>query len=172
MSPLHQNFSVSSLLTLFFPFWTFNFVLRCQQWCDNLMWTVRGLNHPYTCIHFPPKPPPIQAAREHWAEFPVLYSGSLLVIPLLTFWSRHLLLWGCFVPGRIFTSILSLPARWQDPPPVVTAKNVCMHLQFRTTALVLILVCKFTLFLLSQAFGYVWDDIKECKIIFSPFHVF
>ena len=34
----------------------------------------------YTCIHSPPDSLPIQAATWHWAEFPVLYSRSLLVI--------------------------------------------------------------------------------------------
>ena len=34
----------------------------------------------YTCIHPSPNPPPIQAGTEHWAEFHVLYSWSLLVI--------------------------------------------------------------------------------------------
>ena len=32
------------------------------------------------CIHSPPNSPPIQAAKEHWGELPVLYSRSLLVI--------------------------------------------------------------------------------------------
>ena len=36
---------------------------------------------PYTYMYpFSPKLPPIQAATEHWAEFPVLYTRSLLVI--------------------------------------------------------------------------------------------
>ena len=36
---------------------------------------------PYIYVHpFSPSPPPIQAATEHWAEFPVLYSRALLVI--------------------------------------------------------------------------------------------
>ena len=41
---------------------------------------MKGLSHTYTCIHSPPNSPPIQAATWHWAEFPVLYSRSLLVI--------------------------------------------------------------------------------------------
>ena len=33
-----------------------------------------ALNHTYACIHSPSKPPPIQAATQHGAEFPVLYN--------------------------------------------------------------------------------------------------
>ena len=45
----------------------------------SFRWTPKGLSHTYTCIHSPPNSPPIQAATQHWAEFPVLYSRSLLV---------------------------------------------------------------------------------------------
>ena len=41
---------------------------------------MNGLSHTYTCIRPPPNSPPIQAATEHWAEFHVLYSKSLLAI--------------------------------------------------------------------------------------------
>ena len=41
---------------------------------------MKGLGHTYTCIHSPPTPPLIQAGTEHWAEFPLLYHRSVLVI--------------------------------------------------------------------------------------------
>ena len=47
-----------------------------EQWRD---WAIRILN---TCIHSPPDCPPTQAAPWHWAEFPVLYSRSLLALRL------------------------------------------------------------------------------------------
>ena len=46
--------------------------------CDSFRWTGKWLSHTHTCIHSPPNPPPTQAATEHWAEFPVLDSRSLL----------------------------------------------------------------------------------------------
>ena len=51
-----------------------------QQCCDSFWWIAKGLSHTYTCIHSPPNSPPIQPATKHWAEFPVLYNRSLLVI--------------------------------------------------------------------------------------------
>ena len=41
---------------------------------------MKGLSHTYARIHSPPNPPPIQAATQHQAESPVLYSMTLLVI--------------------------------------------------------------------------------------------
>ena len=65
-----------------FFFQTFYFVLR-YSWL-TMLWYFQGaanaLSHPYTCIHSPPNCRPIQAATWHWAEFPVLSSGSLLVL--------------------------------------------------------------------------------------------
>ena len=52
----------------------------CEQCCGSLRWTVERLSHTETCIHFPPKPAPNQADTWPWAEFHVLYGGSLLVI--------------------------------------------------------------------------------------------
>ena len=40
----------------------------------------KGLDNTYTCIHSPPNSPPVQAATKHWAVFPVLYNGSLLIV--------------------------------------------------------------------------------------------
>ena len=57
------------ILSLFFKF------LFCIG-----VWTAKGLSHTYTCIHSPPDSPPIQAATQHWAEFPVLCSRTVLVI--------------------------------------------------------------------------------------------
>ena len=51
-----------------------------EQCCDRFRWTAKGRSHAYTCIHPPQDPPPIQAATWHWAESPVLYSRSLLVL--------------------------------------------------------------------------------------------
>ena len=39
--------------------------------CDSFRQTVKGLSHTYTCIPSPPNSPAIQAATQHWAEFPV-----------------------------------------------------------------------------------------------------
>ena len=51
-----------------------------EQCCDSFRWTAKGLSHPYTFIHSLPNSHSIQAATKHRAEFPVLYSRSLLVI--------------------------------------------------------------------------------------------
>ena len=51
-----------------------------HNWVTELNWTVKGFSHTYMCIHSPPNSPPIQAATQHWAEFPVLYSRIALVI--------------------------------------------------------------------------------------------
>ena len=38
--------------------------------------TAKELSHTYTCILSPPNSPPFQAATQHWAEFPGLYSRT------------------------------------------------------------------------------------------------
>ena len=52
------------------------------QRCDSFRHTAKGLSHTHARIHSPPNSPPIQAATQHGAEFPVLYGRSLLVIRL------------------------------------------------------------------------------------------
>jgi len=48
------------------------------QCCDSFRWTVKGFSLMYP---FSPKlPTSVQAATQHWTEFLVLYSKSLLVI--------------------------------------------------------------------------------------------
>ena len=49
-------FSFFFFLTFFILYWA------DSQRCDRFRRTVKGLSHTYTCIHFPPKSPPIQAA--------------------------------------------------------------------------------------------------------------
>ena len=76
----HKSFFIISILNFFL-----NFLFCIGVWPINNVVIVsteqqRALSHTYTCIHSLPKPPPIQAATEHWAEFPVLYRRSLLVI--------------------------------------------------------------------------------------------
>ena len=50
------------------------------QYCDSFRRTAKESSHTYACIHSPSNALPIQAAKWHSAEFPVLYSRSLLVI--------------------------------------------------------------------------------------------
>ena len=64
----------------------------------------KGTQPSYTCIHSPPNSSPIQAATQHWAEFPVLDSKSLLIIHF-KFNSMYV-----FIPNCPFHS--SFPA-WQ-----------------------------------------------------------
>ena len=58
-----------------------NFYCVFNKQCYGFMWIVKGFNHTHTCIHSPPNSPSIQTATQHWAEFPVLYSRSLLKQP-------------------------------------------------------------------------------------------
>ena len=51
-----------------------------KQCCDSFRQTAKELSHTYRCIYSLLNPPPIPAATQHRAEFPVLYSRSLLVI--------------------------------------------------------------------------------------------
>ena len=44
----------------------------------TVRWTAKGPSRTYTGIHSPPNPPPIQATRQHWAEFYVLNCRRLL----------------------------------------------------------------------------------------------
>ena len=39
--------------------------------------TAKELSYTYTCILSPPNSPPFQAATQHWAEFPGLYSRTV-----------------------------------------------------------------------------------------------
>ena len=53
-----------------------------NKWChDSYRWTVKGLSHTYTCIHFPPNSPPIQVAISPWAD-------HVLLVPLLSCYKR------------------------------------------------------------------------------------
>ena len=55
--------------------------LADEQCCASSRWTVKRLTHIYVYPLSPrPLSHPIQAAAEHWAEFPVPYNRSLLVI--------------------------------------------------------------------------------------------
>ena len=57
-------------------------------------WPTRGLSHTYTCIHSPPKFPPIQTATQHW-------QSSL-----------------CCAVGPCWSSILSIGVcTWQSQTP-------------------------------------------------------
>ena len=42
------------------------------QRCDSFRHTAKGLSRTHARIHSPPNSPPIQAATQHWAEFPEL----------------------------------------------------------------------------------------------------
>ena len=64
------------LILFFFLYW----YIANEQCCDSYRWTVKGLSHTYTCFHSSSNSPPIQATTQHWTEFHVLYSKSLLVI--------------------------------------------------------------------------------------------
>ena len=68
-----------SQLTFLFCIGQFILGYRSINFCHHFRWTVKGLSHTYTCILSYPNSPPIQAATWHWAEFPLLYSRSLLV---------------------------------------------------------------------------------------------
>ena len=50
------------------------------QCCDSFRGTAKGLSHAYPCTHSPWHSPSNKATTSHGAEFPVLYSRSLLVI--------------------------------------------------------------------------------------------
>ena len=70
-----------SFFNLFILYWgTAN-----QQCCGSFRWTAKGLSPTCTWIHSSPTSPPIQAATQPWAEFPVLYSRSLRVVIYLFF---------------------------------------------------------------------------------------
>ena len=54
-----------------------------EQSCDSFSLTAKVLGHSYTCIHFPPNPPPMQAATKYWTEFPVWQSRSFCWLAIL-----------------------------------------------------------------------------------------
>ena len=60
----------------FLSYWS----IADYQCCDDFRWTAKGLSHAYPCTHSPWHSPSNKATTSHWAEFPVPYSRSLLVI--------------------------------------------------------------------------------------------
>ena len=91
-------------LSLLILFWVFSLISK--QCCDSFRWTAKGLSHTYTCVHSPPKPPPIRAATQHRAESPGLYSRTLLV--------THLKRCTVYVP---------IPSSLTTPSPILPTSN-------------------------------------------------
>ena len=77
-------FSGSTLNVSIFDFLTLNFLfcIGVYSWLTMLWQVTSKGTQPHICKYpFSPNSPPIQAATWHWAEFPVLFRKSLLVIP-------------------------------------------------------------------------------------------
>ena len=88
--------------------------------CNSFRWTVKGSSHTYTVVRSPPNSPPIQAGTSPWAEFPVLYSRSLLVI--------------CFKYSSVYMSIsnsLTIPLCHPSPwEPEIHSLNLWVSFCF------------------------------------------
>ena len=89
--------------------------IASERCCDNFRWTAKGLSHTYTCIHSPLASLPVQAAKQCWAGFPVLYSRSLLVIHVKY--------------TRVYKSVLS--SSWIAPYPCKESLPARCHPHFR-----------------------------------------
>ena len=97
-----------------------------QHCSGSFTWTARGLSYTHTYNHSPSDSPPIQVVLQHWAEFRVLYSRSLLAIHF-TYSSVYI---------SIPNSPLSLPPNHPPPPPTAT-------INLYSKSLSLFLFCKF-----------------------------